>query len=99
MARFDVFRWIGAGGGYVVDVQASLLYELDTRVVIPLLPLAAVRPIRELNPIVHIGDQAFVAMTQDLASVPRFLLRHSVASLDAHRDDLTRALDTLLIGF
>lgn len=51
MARFDVYAGLGAGDGYVVDVQAPLLDQLGTRVVIPLLPAERVSVIRNLNPV------------------------------------------------
>lgn len=35
MARYDVYA--NPGGGYVLDVQADLLDELKTRIVIPLI--------------------------------------------------------------
>lgn len=35
MARYDVYS--NPGGGYVLDVQADLLNELKTRIVIPLI--------------------------------------------------------------
>jgi hypothetical protein len=38
MARFEVFANPG-GAGYVLDVQADVLSELNTRIVAPLLPL------------------------------------------------------------
>jgi hypothetical protein len=37
MARFEVFANPG-GAGYVLDVQADVLSELNTRIVAPLLP-------------------------------------------------------------
>ncbi len=38
-------------------------------------------------------------MTQDLASVPKRLLRRKVTSLAEHREKITRALDLLFTGF
>ena len=35
MARFDVYDRPG-GAGYVLDVQADVLNELNTRIVVPL---------------------------------------------------------------
>lgn len=37
MARFDVY--LTSSSGYLLDVQADLLAGLNTRVVVPLLPL------------------------------------------------------------
>lgn len=39
MARFEVFANPG-GAGYVLDVQADVLNGSNTRIVVPLLPLA-----------------------------------------------------------
>jgi toxin CcdB len=99
MARFDLYAGLGAGDGYVVDVQADLLDALTTRVVVPVLPRAAVQVIRDLNPIVRLDDEDFAVMTQELAAVPRRDLRRKVGSLSDRRDDITRALDVLLTGF
>ena len=99
MARFSVYAGLGPGEGYVVDVQASLLDELSTRVVIPLLPADVGGTIRDLNPVVDIDGRPFVVMTQELSAVPLTLLRRSVGSLDAWRNEIVRALDVLLTGF
>lgn len=99
MARFDVYAGVGAAEGYVVDVQAPLLYGLATRIVIPLLPRDTTLAVRELNPIVDVGGRSFMLMTQELAAIPRSLLRQPVVSLADRRDDTTRALDTLFTGF
>ena len=99
MARFSVYAGVGRGEGFVVDVQATLLDALSTRVVIPLLPADSGPTIRDLNPVVDIGGRPFVMMTQELSAVPRVLLKRSVGSLDAWRDEIVRALDVLLTGF
>ena len=99
MARFSVYAGLGPGEGYVVDVQAPLLDELSTRVVIPLLPADGRGTIRDLNPVVDIDGRPFVVMTQELSAVPRTLLKRSAGSLDAWRDEIVRALDVLLTGF
>lgn len=99
MARFDLYAGLGAGEGYMVDVQADLLNSLATRVVVPLLPRAAVQVIRDLNPVVRLGDEDFVVVTQELAAVPRRDLQRKVGSLADRRDDIIRALDVLLTGF
>lgn len=101
MARFDVFPTPGrAGSGYVLDVQADLLQDLGTRVVVPLLPpFSAPRPARGLNPLFEIAGVPHVMLTQFIATVPEKELKQAVASLKGNSDDITRALDTLLTGF
>lgn len=101
MARFDVFPAPGqAGPGYVLDVQADLLRELGTRVVVPLLPpSSAPRPARGLNLSFEIDGKSHLMLTQFIAAVPEKELKQAVASLKAHSDDITRALDILLTGY
>ena len=100
MPRLDVYLTPGRGSGYVVDVQASLLDELATRAVIPLLPIATTPPpIRELNPVFDIEGAPHVLLTQAIASVPARELRRPVASLAGERDAITRALDILFLGY
>jgi toxin CcdB len=99
MARFGVFRNPDAAG-YLLDVQADLLGHLNTRVVVPLLPLNVVpTPAKTLNPVFEVDGEAMVMATQFLAAVPTSLLRTCVASLEGQRHDITTALDLLFQGF
>ena len=99
MARFGVFRNPDAAG-YLLDVQADLLGHLNTRVVVPLLPLnVAPTPAKTLNPVFEVDGESVVMATQFLAAVPASLLRTSIASLEGRRHDITAALDLLFQGF
>ncbi|MFC3127403.1 CcdB family protein [Pseudoroseomonas globiformis] len=100
MARLDFHPMPGGGAGYVLDVQAELLDHLATRVVVPLLPAqSAPAPISELNPVFEIGGERHVMLTQALAAIPLRELKRPAGSLAERHDAVTRALDTLLIGF
>ena len=60
MARFDVYK-NPEGSGYLLDVQASLLSDLNTRIVVPLLPQSsAPAAAAMLNPI-HGGGSEYAA--------------------------------------
>lgn len=99
MARFDVFR-NPTGPGYLLDVQTDLLQELNTRVVVPLLPKAnAPQPAQRLNPLLKVEDQAVVMTTQYLAAVPTAELGPAITGLEQNRDEIVAALDMLFIGF
>jgi len=94
MARLDVHPMPGAAPvSYVLNVQADLLSHLATRTVVPL------KPISDLNPIFEIEGKRHVMVTQAIASIPRRELKRTVASLAQDHDRVTRALDTLLVGF
>lgn len=100
MARLDVHPMPGKGPGYVIDVQADLLSRLATRAVVPLLPEELAPPaIGDLNPIFEIRGKRHMLVPQSVAAVPVRELKRPVASLVEHRDAITRALDTLFIGF
>jgi toxin CcdB len=99
MARFDVYARPG-GAGYVLDVQADVLSGLNTRIVVPLLPLfEAPEPAKRLNPVFEIGSEPHVMVTQFMAAVPRTLLRSPVSNLAEQDSEIMAALDMVLIGF
>lgn len=99
MARFDVYP-NPEGGGYLLNVQADLLNHLNTRVVVPLLPVAAApKAAATLNPVFQIDGVAVVMVTQFIAAVPATLLKTPMLSLERQRHDVTAALDFLFQGF
>jgi toxin CcdB len=99
MPRFDVFKSEG-GTGYLLDVQSDLLSGLNTRVVVPLLPRSsAPSPAQRLNPVFSIEGQELVMATQYMAAIPEGELRSRVGSLAEKQDDISAALDMLLLGF
>lgn len=99
MARFDLYRMAGVDG-YVLDIQASFLNQLDTRLVVPLLLAKnAPRPAIRLNPCFHIDGNDVVMMTQFMASVPRGALTAIIGNLSDHHDVIVSAVDFLMQGF
>lgn len=99
IARFDIYA-NRSGEGFLLDVQSDLLETLNTRVVVPLIPLkTAPTPAKRLNPIFTIEGDEVVMATQFLAAVPGAEVRDSVGSLDDARDEINDALDMLFLGF
>lgn len=81
MAQYDVFQ-NPDGFGYLIDVQSDLLGELSTRLIIPLLPGSqAPKPATRLNPMMRIGDEPHVMVTQFIAAVPATLMNEPVTSV------------------
>ncbi|MEP3114372.1 CcdB family protein [Nisaea sp.] len=98
MARFDVYE-NPDGPGYLLDVQADLLDALNTRVVVPLIPLSlAPTPAKGLNPVFEIHSSPHVMETQFLSAVPPALLDKPVASVLSNDTEIMNALDMLLTG-
>lgn len=100
MARFDVYRIEGLPH-YVIDLQAELLRDLSTRVVVPLVKLeamdreAAVR----LRPRLRIEGADWILNTPELAALPCSKLGERVANLEDQRDIIVDAVDFLMQGY
>jgi len=99
MPKYDVFP-NPSGEGYLLDVQADLLSDLNTRVVVPLLPTSsAPKPATRLNPIFDFEGQPVVLVTQFMAAVPTGIIKISVGKLDEEFEKVTSAIDMLIQGF
>ncbi len=86
--------------GYVMDLQANFLGQLNTRLVVPLLIAKnAPQPAVRLNPSFRVGDDEVVMMTQFMAAVPRISLGTFTGNLSDHRDEIVNAVDFLMQGF
>jgi len=97
MARFDIFR---VGDALVLDVQADLLNDLPTRMVVPLLPKSEAPPAKKgLNPVFRIDQAEYVLATEFAASVEKSALGTWIGSLSHCDRDIVGALDLLFTGF
>jgi toxin CcdB len=99
MARFDVYADL-AGAGYLLDVQANLLGLLNTRVVVPLLPVElAPIAVERLNPRFRVQGVDCSMATQFMAAMAASELRTPVARLDAESGAILAAIDFLHEGW
>lgn len=103
MARFDVHRNANKATAetfpYLLDVQADLFSDLQSRIVVPLIAHAAVRqPMTRLNPVLTVEGRKSVMATTDLAGVPSSALGEKVASLSSQSAEIIGAIDFLLTG-
>ncbi|WP_269495054.1 CcdB family protein [Castellaniella sp. S9] len=99
MSRYDVYA-NPSGLGYLLDVQADILQPLNTRAVVPLVPLSeAPKPAKTLNPVFDIHDELHAMVTQYIAAVPVSELQNPVCSLRQQHDDIVGAIDFLFHGF
>ncbi|MBP2299345.1 CcdB family protein [Azospirillum picis] len=96
MARFDVHRRLD-GPGYLLDLQANILRDLNTPFVAPLLPPdEAPRPAARLNPILTVEGRPHVMATQFAGAVRVADLGPCVGSLLADDTAIVAALDMLI---
>jgi toxin CcdB len=98
MARHDVYANPN-GSGYLIDVQADLLGNLSTRLVVPMMSVSDSPPVlNRLNPIFDIQSELYVMVTQFLAAVPASILKTPVTSLVQSDAEIMAALDMALTG-
>ncbi len=102
MARFDVHEFRSSGVPLVLDVQANLLNDLNTRVVVPLFPhtKARLETAPKLKPVFQINNKTYVLMTTDMGTVHKAELGPGVVNLEQeYREIIVEALDFLFQGF
>jgi toxin CcdB len=104
MARFDVYAHpdpaMRKATPYLLDVQNSFIGGLDTRVVIPLRAGALLRHrLRDLHPVFEVAGTQVVLDTPALAAIPVHELGPRVGSLQAQREQVTAAMDSLFGAF
>ena len=98
MAQFDVHR-LASRPGLVIDCQSDLLGHMDSRLVVPLRPRAAMPPVAtRLNPLFLIDGKEHMMVTQSAGAIRLTELAEAIASLDDRRDEIINALDFLITG-
>ena len=85
---------------YFIDIQNSLLDDLNSRLVIPLSKQSTLNNIsaKKLCPVIQINDDSFVLLTHQMTSVPKSILKTKVISVESYRYEITDAIDFLISG-
>ncbi len=85
---------------YFIDVQNSLLGDLNSRLVIPLSPRSMLNNMEaeRLCPVIRIDEGQFVLLTHQMTSVPVSILKTEVTSLENLRYEILAAIDMLISG-
>jgi toxin CcdB len=99
MARFDVYR-VRTGADYLLDCQADVLAELNTRFCVPLMP-PGVAPVAgaRLNPQLLVGGEPLFMVTQFAAALPVRELGERLTNLADEHLAISNALDMLTTGY
>ncbi len=103
--QFDVYPTPGQAKAFfpfVVDVQADLLSSLDTRLIVPLLPMqagkAAPKVLVRLNPLVDFAGKRYVLMANQIANISASRLRQAAGNIADQRQAIVEAVDFLITG-
>ena len=85
---------------FFIDIQNSLLSDLNSRIVIPLSPYAALNnnEAKKLCPVIHLDEGDFVLLTHQITSVPKSIINDEVTSLENFRYEILAAVDMLTSG-
>ena len=85
---------------YIIELQADLLSDLNTRLAAPFAPARLYKgTVPRLNPVIEIGGEPHVLLTQQMAALPkRLLTAPPVANAEAHRYEIIAAVDFLVTG-
>jgi toxin CcdB len=86
---------------YLLDVQAELLSDLQTCVVVPLTAADKNKDktISRLTPIVTVDGTEYLMLTPQLAGIMRKELGKPVTTLSDARNEIIGAIDFLVTGF
>jgi len=102
MSRFDVYKYDNQLVLFVVEVQADILDELITTVVVPLMPeqFSADEALPRLKTIIRINNDNYIFMTTDISAVTRNSLGKYITNVEEnYRYKIIEALDFLFQGF
>jgi toxin CcdB len=100
MARFDVHR-LDRVSVLVVDIQADILRDLKTRLVIPLgrADEQSQERATRLRPVVNVAGVDYLLNTPEMAAVPCTVLGEVIDNINDQHHAITDAVDFLLQGF
>jgi toxin CcdB len=105
MAQFSVYTNLNTSTKdhypLLLDIQNKLLDSLETRLVIPLIPLSKYesKPIKELMPIIAVNNKKYVVLTPLQAGIHKRLLGNLVSDVSTKRQEIISSIDFLITGF
>jgi toxin CcdB len=85
---------------YLIDVQTTLLTDLETRIVIPVALKSKFGKgiIKNLNPLITINKKDYVIITQQISAIPINQLGSAVCDCLSSRQEILAAIDFLITG-
>jgi len=104
MAQFDIYQnpnpKTRSSYPFIIDMQNSLVDELSTRIVSPLIDYKKFKnqEIQKLTPKVTYENQELLILIPQITSMPANKLKDPVGSLVHLRDEIIAALDFAIIG-
>lgn len=104
MAQYHIYENLNQNSKkiypYLVDVQASILTDLETRIVIPLIVKEKFgkEVISNLNPVITIKRKQYILITQQMAGIPNKQIGALICECLSERQAILFAIDFLITG-
>lgn len=105
MPQFDIYTNTNPASKalypYLIDVQSSLLENLETRLVIPLITRSklGISSIQHLTPLVVVRSQEYCALTPQMAAINKKHLGTVIDNFTIFRNEIVSSTDFLITGF
>jgi toxin CcdB len=101
LARFDVYTYGQSDIDFLVDVQADMLSNLETRLVIPLVRHKKFKSegFIKLKPTIIFLNRKFTLITPDMASVTLSKLGKLRGNIAHNHHEIIDSIDFLIQGF
>lgn len=103
MSNFLIYRNISKNSKeypYLIDVQSSILSDLNSRLVIPVIKKELLKEkIKILNPEITINNKAWIVLTQQMSSISLSILGEEIEDVEMDRSTILSAIDFLITGF
>lgn len=104
MAQFDVYinpsKKSREAYPYIIDIQNTLISDIATRIVIPLGKLSHFRneKLDSLTPTIEYENEQFILLTPQISSMPAYLLKNPIGSVESLRGEIITAIDFAITG-
>lgn len=104
MSQFDVYANTNSATKkaypYIVDLQSSLLDDLNTRIAAPLAPFNKLKKqdMKRLTPVIDLEGKTFILLIPQLSAIPASSLKSPIGTLAHMRTEIIDALDLAITG-
>lgn len=99
--QFDIFANPAASRSsvpYLLVLQNDILADTDSVLCAPLIPKDTFPVTQGLNPTIPVAGTLHVLAPDQMAPLPRRVLKTRVETAEGHRDAIARAIDLLFFG-
>ncbi|MDG1121746.1 MAG: CcdB family protein [Glaciecola sp.] len=104
MAQFEIYKnpslKTREAFPYIVDIQHSIINDLESRLVIPLgnRTITSNQAMKRLTPFIEYNGEQYLLITPQLTSMPKHLLKQPLGTIELQRHYIIDAIDFAIAG-